>query len=169
MVAWGISQLMDATGTNKAQRNLRDRVGIVRQWLVYRLIAAPQECVASAARETRTDCCITRIFRGTMPQKVPLQEKWEQLQKWQKKATTRPPDTPNPSSSLESQAIASLIAANDSGCLTAISIDCRARMPVLPLAKSGSSASWMPCSGCLPEPVPAASGGANHQAAVCRY
>ena len=50
MVAWGISQLMDATGTNKAQRNLRDRVGIVRQWLVYRLIAAPQECVASAAR-----------------------------------------------------------------------------------------------------------------------
>ena len=50
MVALGISHLMDAAGTNKAQRNLRDPIGIVQQWLGYRLIAAPQECVASAAR-----------------------------------------------------------------------------------------------------------------------
>ena len=50
MVALGISHLMDAAGTNKAQRNIRDPIGIVRQWLGYRLIAAPQECVASATR-----------------------------------------------------------------------------------------------------------------------
>ncbi|UPM49972.1 hypothetical protein MY494_11755 [Synechococcus sp. A10-1-5-1] len=47
--------------------------------------AIERAAVPSAARETRADCCITRIFRGTMPQKVPLQEKWEQFQKWQEK------------------------------------------------------------------------------------
>ena len=61
MVAWGISQLMDATDKNKAQRNLRDPVGIVWQWLGYCLMAAPQECVASAARHFYR--CIHGPFR----------------------------------------------------------------------------------------------------------
>ena len=61
MVALGISHLMDAAGTNKAQRNLRDPIGIVRQWLGYRLIAAPQECVASATRHSYR--CIHGSFR----------------------------------------------------------------------------------------------------------
>ena len=55
----------------------------------------------------------------------------------------------------------SCITAKLSGCLTAISIDCSARQPVVPLASSPSSARWMRRSGCLLTAMSAASGGAH--------
>ena len=88
----------------------------------------------------------------------PGQSAWIRQQKGDPTATLC---TEKPSPSLESQAIASCIAAKLSGCLTAISIDCRARIPVVPLAKWASSVSWMSWSGCRPTAMPLASGGAH--------
>ena len=75
----------------------------------------------------------------------PGQSAWTRQQKGDPTATLC---TEKPSPSLESPAIASCIAAKLSGCLTAISIDCRARIPVVQLAKSASSVNWMRWSGC---------------------
>ena len=43
MMAWGISQLMDAAGTNKAQPTLRDPVGIVWRHVTFGVVGLPTD------------------------------------------------------------------------------------------------------------------------------